>query len=277
MIRWPTPCSLAGRTALRVSTSTTASWNEAATSATGPARRRAARASTQRATAVFRPENEKSNVPSWPLGPRGKAIASGSPSRAARSIGGPPGNGRPSTRATLSKASPAASSTVAPKRDDLARPRRGTSSSDEWPPETSSATAGVGSGPCSSRSTATCAARWFTPYSGLPRASAYALAAATPTSSAPASPGPAVTATASISSARDAGRAKRPAKVGTIASRCARLATSGTTPPNRACSSTLEAIASASNSLPADQPDAGLVAGGLEAEHQRGLVRAPSA
>ena len=36
--------------------------------------------------------------------------------------------------------------------------------------------------------------------------------------------------------------------VGTIASRCARLATSGTTPPNRACSATLEATASASNS-----------------------------
>jgi hypothetical protein len=35
--------------------------------------------------------------------------------------------------------------------------------------------------------------------------------------------------------------------VGTIASRWARLATSGTTPPNRACSSTLLATASASS------------------------------
>ena len=36
----------------------------------------------------------------------------------------------------------------------------------------SSAIAGAGSGPCSSWSTATCAARWLTPYRGLPRASA---------------------------------------------------------------------------------------------------------
>ena len=36
------------------------------------------------------------------------------PSRATRSMCGPPGNGRPSSRATLSKASPAASSMVAP-------------------------------------------------------------------------------------------------------------------------------------------------------------------
>ena len=56
-----------------------------------------------------------------------------------------------------------------------ARPRSarsGTSSREECPPDTSSAMAGAGSGPCSSWSTATCAARWLTPYSGLPRASA---------------------------------------------------------------------------------------------------------
>src|SRR6201999_4629445 len=41
---------------------------------------------------------------------------------------------------------------------------------------------------------------------------------------------------------------------GTIASRWARLATSGTTPPNRACWSTLEATASASSSLPRTRP-----------------------
>src|ERR1022692_2424613 len=35
MIRWSTPCARQAPTALRVSTSTTASWNEAATSATG--------------------------------------------------------------------------------------------------------------------------------------------------------------------------------------------------------------------------------------------------
>ena len=76
----------------------TASWNEAATSLTGTG---PSWASTQRATAVFSPAKEKSSVPSLAL-PRGNAIASGSPSLAALSIGGPPGNGRPSTRATLS-------------------------------------------------------------------------------------------------------------------------------------------------------------------------------
>src|SRR4051794_14445368 len=42
--------------------------------------------------------------------------------------------------------------------------------------------------------------------------------------------------------------------VGTIASRCAREATSGTTPPKRACSSTLEATASASRVVPRTMP-----------------------
>src|SRR5689334_21626152 len=42
--------------------------------------------------------------------------------------------------------------------------------------------------------------------------------------------------------------------VGTIASRWARLATSGTTPPNRACSSTLDATASASRVCPRTIP-----------------------
>ena len=55
-----------------------------------------------------------------------------------------------------------ASSMVAP-RGTTSRVRSGTSSREEWPPETSSAMAGAGSGPCSSWSTATCAARWLTP------------------------------------------------------------------------------------------------------------------
>src|SRR3954465_12548196 len=42
--------------------------------------------------------------------------------------------------------------------------------------------------------------------------------------------------------------------VGSIASRCARLATSGTTPPNRAWASTLDAIASASSVWPRTMP-----------------------
>ena len=55
-----TPFSAHASSALRVSTSTTASWNDAATSATGTGSPAASRASTQRATAVFRPLKEKS-------------------------------------------------------------------------------------------------------------------------------------------------------------------------------------------------------------------------
>jgi hypothetical protein len=101
MMRSLTSCRRQACTALRVSTSATASWNEAATSAIGTGSPAARRASTQRATAVFRPANEKSKVPSWYF-PRGKLIAPASPSRAALSIGGPPGKGMPSTLATLS-------------------------------------------------------------------------------------------------------------------------------------------------------------------------------
>ena len=54
------PSLTAASTALRVSTSQTASWNDAATSATGTGSPDRSRASTQRATAVFSPENEKS-------------------------------------------------------------------------------------------------------------------------------------------------------------------------------------------------------------------------
>ena len=55
-----TSLSLQTFSAFRVRTSTTASWNDAATSATGTGSPARSAASTQRATAVFRPENEKS-------------------------------------------------------------------------------------------------------------------------------------------------------------------------------------------------------------------------
>ena len=84
-----------------VSTSATASWKDAATSATGTGSPACCRASTHRATEVFRPEKEKSKVPSRYF-PRGKAIVAPSPDRAAASIGGPPGKPIPSRRATLS-------------------------------------------------------------------------------------------------------------------------------------------------------------------------------
>ena len=193
--------------------------------------------------------------------------------------GGPPGNGRPSTRATLSKASPAASSTVAPS--DSTGPRhvrdqqqRRVAARHEQRDETAAAAA-----PCSSWSTATCAARWLTPYSGLPSDSAYALAAATPTSSAPASRGRRSPRSRrrQPQASRPPGSSARSTDRGTIASRWARLATSGTTPPNRACSSTLEAIASREQLAPAHQADAGLVARGLDAENERASHRAPPA
>ena len=130
----------------------------------------------------------------------------------------------------------------------------GASSSEECPPLTSSAIVGSGSGPCSSWSTQMCEARWFTPYSGLFRAYAYALAADTPTSSAPASPGPAVTAMPSRSRALIPASFRARSMVGTIASRWAREAISGTTPPKRACVSTLEATASARSVVPRTMP-----------------------
>ncbi|CAM5501226.1 hypothetical protein SPURM210S_06365 [Streptomyces purpurascens] len=75
---------------------------------------------------------------------------------------GPPGKPRFSTRAILSKASPAASSMVAPI-GRTSEVMSEDSSSEEWPPETSSAMVGSGSGPCSSWSTQMCEARWLTP------------------------------------------------------------------------------------------------------------------
>src|SRR5690606_33638977 len=92
--RVSTPCSRQAATALAVSTSATASWKLAATSATGTGSPDRCRASTHRATAVFNPEKEKSYrclARSFgAVSPRGNAIAAGSPAWAARSIGGPP-------------------------------------------------------------------------------------------------------------------------------------------------------------------------------------------
>ncbi|SKT98580.1 Uncharacterised protein [Mycobacteroides abscessus subsp. abscessus] len=71
------------------------------------------------------------------------------------------------------------------------------------------------------------------------------MAADTPTRSAPASPGPMVAATTSGRCTPARSSARR--AVTPSASRCAREAISGTTPPKRACSSTLEATSSASS------------------------------
>ena len=118
-------------------------------------------------------------------GPRARSGRAGtrsrraSPSRAARSIGGPPGNGSPSSRATLSNASPAASSMVAPSGvTPLAR--SSTSSSEECPPETSrrSPARAAGRAPgCPPRRARPGGSRRRC---GFSAASAYPLAAATP-------------------------------------------------------------------------------------------------
>ena len=66
--------------------------------------------------------------------------------------------------------------------------------------------------------------------------------------------GPAVTATASISLNETFALLSARSRAGIIASKCARLAISGTTPPKRACSSTLEAISLASKVRPLTIP-----------------------
>ena len=76
-----TPLARHASIALAVSTSQTASWKLAATSATGTGSPARSRASTQRATAVFSPEKEKSKrCAAWSFGavrPRGNAIEAG--------------------------------------------------------------------------------------------------------------------------------------------------------------------------------------------------------
>ena len=258
MRRSSTPCSRQASTALRVSTSTTASWKLAATSATGTGSPDRSRASTQRATAVFRPENEKSN--------------------------------RCRSRSLRERESPRE---VDRHRAALARHAVDVRSAGERQPEHAGdlverltggvvdgaaerahvvgdvrhqQQAGVATGHQQSPSWARRAgrARRRPPRRGRPGGSRRtagrrarrqsAFAAATPTSRAPARPGPAVTAIASRSASRTPASRQARSIVGTIASRWARLATSGTTPPNRACSSTLLATASTSSCSPRTIP-----------------------
>ncbi len=169
-------------------------------------------------------------------------------------MAGPPGYGSPKTRATLSKHSPAASSRVSPRCRIGSRARSRTSSSEVCPPETISTTHGSGSGPCARVSAATCPARWCTPYSGTPIAYARPLAPASPTCNAPERPGPVVTATASMPDSRRPARESASRTTGPKACRWARAAISGTTPPNRACSSMLDATACPSSRPPDTMP-----------------------
>ena len=127
-------------TALRVSTSATASWKDAATS--GAWTGSPAAVFAHRATAVFDPgerEVERAIV----------ILAAGKADRDRIALTGrlvdqqAAGEASSSTRATLSYASPAASSMVAPSGMTSCA-TSGTSSSEELPPETSRAAAGRG-------------------------------------------------------------------------------------------------------------------------------------
>ena len=82
----------------------------------GPVARPGRRCRTARSTAVLRPLNEKSKrCGPWPRSSgRGNSNRPGVPVAASRSIAGPPGYPSPSRVATLSNASPAASSRVWP-------------------------------------------------------------------------------------------------------------------------------------------------------------------
>jgi hypothetical protein len=79
----------AARIVRRTSILTTVAWNDAQTSATSDGASGAWRR-TKRLTAVLSPEKEKSGAPSR-MSATGNGIARGSPSRAVRSITGPPG------------------------------------------------------------------------------------------------------------------------------------------------------------------------------------------
>src|SRR3990172_2827656 len=107
-----------------------------------------------------------------------------------------------------------------------------------WPPLTTRHTAGARSGPCSIALARMWPSRWFTPISGARVASAIDLAAATPTRSAPTRPGPTVTAIPSSSSNPSPVSSSACSRSGFRASTWARLASSGTTPPKRSCTST---------------------------------------
>ena len=198
------PYQRAAANVFSTSASTTARWKLAQRSASSwsPGDHPSPCARTCRSTAVFSPLKLKSHCPFFRGSLRsgcviratGKRRARSLPVLARRSITGPPGYPRPSSFATLSYASPAASSRVRP----MARysPGARTSYRLVWPPDTTSTIAGSGSGPCWRNSDSMWPARWCTGTSGRFHDAASDFANDTPTSSDPTSPGPCVTATA---------------------------------------------------------------------------------
>ncbi len=239
-----TPSRSAARKVLPTSVSTTASWNDAHVSCRSASASPSGYASQWVRSAVLSPEKEKSGCSEWSIG-LGNGNRSRTPSRASRSMRTPPGYPRPSSFATLSKASPAASSRVCPS--GRYSPLRSHRYSAVWPPEATSPTKGPSTS-SSTKAAARCASRWWTGTRGLPRDHERAFAKDSPTSRAPARPGPWVTATASRSArVAPASRSAR-STTGTIASAWARHASSGTMPPYCSCSSAWLATTSESTS-----------------------------
>ena len=100
-----------------------------------------------------------------------------------------------------------------------------------WPPDTRIITTGSSMSGSSRKAAWRWASRWLTATKGTDHARARALAADTPTSSAPTRPGPQVAATAATSPSATPAVTVASAITGPISSTWARPAISGTTPP----------------------------------------------
>mmetsp|Transcript_22926 Transcript_22926/g.58527 ORF Transcript_22926/g.58527 Transcript_22926/m.58527 type:complete len:574 (-) Transcript_22926:1040-2761(-) len=219
--------------------------------------------STSLATLVLSPLNEKLHdalcMP-FCMGSVSLNLA-GSPPAASRSRCGPPGMAfTPSRRATLSKHSPALSSSVVPRM--RWRPMPWHSTSMLWPPDTSSSSAGKAGGVVGApgaggagarggysegrRTTSECASMWCTGTRGIWWRAAMVSAWRSPTCRHRDSPGPTVTATALSCSGLTPASCRQPSTVAPMAAACASRATSGFTPPYCSCSPVCEAILCAS-------------------------------
>ena len=145
------PWAAAASTALRVSTSQTASWKTAATSATGTGSPARSRASTQRATAVLSPENEKSkrcrSRSRRAVSPRGKSIATRSPVARRPVDVRAAGERQPEQPGDLVERLPGRVVDGRAQRLDAARSRRRPAAGEECPPRDQQRQAGLGQRP----------------------------------------------------------------------------------------------------------------------------------
>ena len=266
------PSAAAASTALRVSTSQTASWKEAATSATGPGPGLLP-GLPHRATAVLSPEEEKSVAVPREVAARGQAAREVDRHRGARPRGPvdvrAAGEGQPEQPGDLVEG--------LPRRVVDGRAERLHRRGHVGDPQQRGVPAGDQQGQAGvrqrrraragrprrarrggSRRTAACSS-----------ASASALAAATPTSSAPARPGPAVTAIASTSPRRHAGGLAGPldGRHHRLQVRPRRHLGHDAAEPGVLLDRGGDRVGE--QGVAADDADAGLVAGGLDAEDQR--------